>query len=507
MENLFRVNLFSELYPKDDIISTSRKRCETCANSRGPECLLLNSRNVLTSIRENSIPMGPESDICFEGSLASPQRHRYELSLFIALKRSLLAPIRILPDEILCDILLLAQKSNMKEFNRVRDQYTLIRAFSEVSSHWHSIVTSYPFLWSNITLEIDDYADLFQTRRRRSISKRMANRFIEKCMFHSKEVPLKIKFGKSFTFKGLENNCIKELVRSVCRWEVITIWRDALQEIVHRIPKGTMLTSLKLELKHMSCPSMILLHFPWSQIIHFVSRDNFFLTDELVSILEAMPKLTIFEFLGKTSISKGKCITLPNLQSLTLRGVRALFLTNAIITPRLHSLDLTIPYEYGGGIRNVSYTSIIQFLRKSACSLEELTLRGVPLSSREWHVKELRKVKKLHLSTNLSGSAREDILDLTKKNSFPFCLFPAMETLHLHIHSNEGLVSWHVIIMLASRLPPYLEALARGLNMRTLHDNVDIDGASYLRQVTVDLDMPGVLVDIKYRKPEPSRCS
>ncbi|KAF8989780.1 hypothetical protein BDQ17DRAFT_419768 [Cyathus striatus] len=152
-----------------------------------------------------------ESFICLQGSLAAHQRHRYELSFFIALKKSLLAPIRILPNEILCHIFLLAQKSNMKEFNYVRDQYTLIRTFSEVSFHWRSIVTSYPFLWSNITLEKDDYEDPCQTRRRRSTSRHMANLFIQKCMLYSKKVPLKIKFGKSFTFKGLEIIALKNL--------------------------------------------------------------------------------------------------------------------------------------------------------------------------------------------------------------------------------------------------------------------------------------------------------
>ncbi|KAF9003537.1 hypothetical protein BDQ17DRAFT_480574 [Cyathus striatus] len=122
---------------------------------------------------------------------------------------------------------------------------------------------------------------------------------------------------------------------------------------------------------------------PWNQIIHFESSKNDFLEEQLPAILQMMPNLISFTFIGKMVVNG--YITLPHLRTLRI-GVQYMIDKNSL-------------------------KSIMQFLKRSDCSLEDLTLTSVSLG-KDWKAKQLQSLKKIHLFQ--PTALDQDLLLLTR---------------------------------------------------------------------------------------------
>ncbi|KAF8991532.1 hypothetical protein BDQ17DRAFT_277867 [Cyathus striatus] len=493
---------------KRDIIIAPREICQSCSSPSGNTYFPNDIKEIIPSLRCNSVPIGTverqsrlsviaqtESDIAnlndeimrLKNSLTALQRHHDGASTFLMEQKSLMAPIRMVPDDLLCHILLLSLTySRDKGFITVQDRFTSIRVFTEVCFHWRSLVLSYPLLWSHISANVTNSDDSFLGWRYIHMVGMMGF-YIEKCVTLSKEVPLCIKIqGDSGLTFG--NSCMKTIARNTYRWETIDFGWGFMKTISGHIPKNTtgfnILRSLTLHndqsqastisfkpapalrhfcIKGIQNPFGKLVNFPWTQITHFCARDNPIDGEELLRILKAMPKLTYFEYSGTPMIyTPGKRITLRNLKELKLYN-HVGFLLNALDTPGLVSLDLD-RCSFGLGVESIPLV-VSQFLRQSKCSLQELKLTGISLDD-GWDVEELNQLRRLYLEWQLSIT--RDLRHLTRQTNEAQSLFsrlrtwivghykylfPQLEALELHMYSHTGYVPDKVVKLLRSRLP------------------------------------------------------
>ncbi|KAF8991001.1 hypothetical protein BDQ17DRAFT_1333149 [Cyathus striatus] len=290
-----------------------------------------------------------------EHCLEAFRKHQDEANTFVAQRKSLLAPIRMVPDDLLCDILLLSQRfSKDKGFVAVQDRFTSVRVLTEV-------IANSAYKWDTVSIGWEVWNAI------------------------SDRVP--------------DHTCLKIL-------KSLTLRKDKFPLSTHSFKSAPALAHFGLE--NIDYPFRKLLTFPWPQITHFCSRNNHLQVEELFSILNSMPKLSIFEFSGNTMIGPGaeRRITLPNLQELKLFGHYDNLL-DVIITLRLTTLGI---------IHDAVPSVLARFIRRSKCSLQELRFYGISLDA-TWNVEELQELKRLRIIW--SSSLIKDLWYLTRKIEKP----------------------------------------------------------------------------------------
>ncbi|KAF8982214.1 hypothetical protein BDQ17DRAFT_1378994 [Cyathus striatus] len=408
-----------------------------------------------------------------------------------------MAPIQMVSDDLLCYILLLSLTySRDNGFITVHDRFTSVQVFTQVCFHWRSLVLSYPLLWSHISVLVTDNDD--HSLWKRYLVGRMGI-YITKCLVLSKQAPLCIKIQKRHgSWHSFGYQCLQTIARNSYRWETIDFGWGFMKTIsCHILEKPTDFNNLKsltlhddqlafndnesefedstlsfesapalshFRIEGINNPSRKLLRFPWKQITHFSARDNHLPNDDLLRILQSMPKLISFEYSGTSMISTpGRRITLPNLEQLRLY-YHVGYLLEVLDTPGLVSLSLD-RCSFGRSAEHTSLT-VAEFLRRSTCLLQELKLSGISLDD-GWDVEELNQLKRLHLLWQ--PSIARDVCHLTAQNRASWhplfsalrtrieghhkYLFPQLERLDLHVQLNTGCAPNKVVDLLRSRLP------------------------------------------------------
>ncbi|KAJ7138111.1 hypothetical protein C8R44DRAFT_607122, partial [Mycena epipterygia] len=77
--------------------------------------------------------------------------------------RGVLAPVRRLPPEILCEIFASLSSSSSKIFNSAEELHKLSKSgllrISQVCTHWHRLVMGTPRLWSDIAVNASHWPE------------------------------------------------------------------------------------------------------------------------------------------------------------------------------------------------------------------------------------------------------------------------------------------------------------------------------------------------------------
>ncbi|KAF8997838.1 hypothetical protein BDQ17DRAFT_834826 [Cyathus striatus] len=476
--------------------------CLACGSFSGPKFLLSPFRGLTASHRNNIIPKDHGCELVLlnisyaeleinsldheisrlQLSLAALQKRRDDLHKFAMQERSYFAPIRRLPEEILRYIFF-QEYVDYADYGLVAcaDRAPL-RLITQVSSHWRSVAHSYPILWSSIYID---------TRNQPRNSVRMAVPFIEKCILLSKESPLTLTFSGIFESSLLGDHCLQAIKQSAYRWGKIDIINQELLQGIAASTTYSYLRSLKigtitrsfslnpspklkkitisgardstLRISLQSTPSLTHINFikidspftmftdlPWSQITHFTSDVNNFLDGELSDMMRSMPNLMFFKFNGFSPLSIP--IVLSKVHTLT-PGSRGSYMQHSNELEHFTVPSLKILHSE----RDFETDDILQFLRRSKCSLDGLTITSVALDER-WLAEELNKVKKLCFYHPLPSRLFDDIYWLTRGNDpgDEQPLFPQLEVLDVQkiISDPEDTFVEDLVAMLTSQLPP-----------------------------------------------------
>ncbi|KAF9000889.1 hypothetical protein BDQ17DRAFT_1327535 [Cyathus striatus] len=478
--------------------------CKSCNRHSGSAFFLTDLKGPSPLHRIGVIPTGPDlestlSTISYTESetkrldneiarvklsLDALQQRRDALYQFSLQEQALFAPIRKLPEDILCNIFLEAEIDSEDGID-ICNAETFVRIIRQVSYHWRSLVDTFAPLWSHVTVVWDWKA---------SKGKRdMVGSFLEKCISLSKEFPLTMRLsgcpGETLGF-----SCLQALGQNAFRWKNIRVDNEEselLESIISHVPKNetfTLLTHLEvsnikqtisfnptpklshltvrdveditikisfqssplltdLTLEYVNNPTKIFEDTLWFSVTHFEPYANELYLDELSFILKRMPNLLSLCMKGLTRADITQAITLSHLCDFTLFQEDTNVLEHFIM-PCLRSLE----------VHEVSPSaSILQLLKRSKCPLETLCL-DEGLSGEGWspNIDELKNVKTLML--NNTPFIGKDLLKLTRSSSSMLAdsLFPRLEVFGISAGGATALTYVHLalISMLKSRLPP-----------------------------------------------------
>ncbi|KAF8995225.1 hypothetical protein BDQ17DRAFT_1430485 [Cyathus striatus] len=518
------MDIFTNDYPGTQVecIIAPHEICESCDYNSGPTFLITNLKGPSETQRANDMSSGLERELKkLEINDAESEIVRLdteELQQFSAQERSLLAPIRKLPQDVLQYLFVMCQRHLERDNGGMFDicnPNAFIRTITQICVYWQSLAYSCPELWSRISIS--------HIRDTESKKITMVASFLERCILLSGKTTLHLFISSACTPHIIGDRCIQAIARCANRWEVINIRNgNIFDAIMAHIPLHVTFVRLKdLRLWGLHCPVQLratptltrlsvggsrdpgvivsiqsapllfhsytyglthlkafFINYPWTQITHFESHSNEFTPEELSEILQAMPNLSWFTIYGKSNISKR--ITLPQLQTLAVEcpwwnDTRADSL-DVLRTPNLKSLYLDAKAET---------STIVQFLELSDCSLRNLRLYRKSSLEDRWNAKQLNSLKVLSL--NQPDSISQDLHWLTRINTasdqqLPLKLeayrsvLPELETLDILYISCNGNVVEELIAMLQSRLPP-IKGPATEMDF--------IDRACYLKSVTV----------------------
>ncbi|KAF8995228.1 hypothetical protein BDQ17DRAFT_1285244 [Cyathus striatus] len=504
--------------------------CDSCGSNSGPKFFLADLKGPSVFHRHNIIPYGSQrtstlSDIDHAGSqilqldkeidrltkvIKSLKNRSNALKVFNIQQKSLFAPIRRLPEEVLQHIFLVGRDvSEHDGFITVSYAKGFVQTVTQVCAYWRSVAFSFPRLWSRIDLG-------YQRQKKLSAG---YEPFFERFITLSCEVPLYLKIYGSPKFLG--DRFIKAVANSVHRWKEVKVdnYKKTIQAISAQNSSDVVysrLTSLwisdstgdvslrstpvlthliveneedprefmtkftislnsapslfHLSIKGLYHPQTTFIEFPWSQITHFKCDDCEFGQDELSAILKSMTNLISFTLYGMTGISR--CIVVPQLHILNLedhykwRDEISMDVLNVISAPNLkelHCLDLEF-----------SSPAILQFLKRSY-SLENLTLTKAQLGE-GWKSVQLPNLKKLCLDR--PKLIAKDLRCLTRDADSN--ILPALETLYLEsIPFGAKTAVVNIIPMVKSRLRP--------IQQPTTSTPID-ESISYLKSVTLKFE-------------------
>ncbi|KAF9003546.1 hypothetical protein BDQ17DRAFT_1279524 [Cyathus striatus] len=524
-----------------EFLVAPRGRCISCGHSSGPKFLLTKLRDSSDVLRNNIVPYGfervsteleienAESEIdqlgeeidALERKIDSLRKRHIALQKFTTQKKSLLAPIRKLPQDVLQYLFLECQwhlEEDAPGYISVCNPRAFIRIITQVCAHWRSVALSCPALWSRILIkEVDDEAIY-------TFDDDIVGPFVEKCISLSREAPLHIDTWSDCPESLFADRCVKTIAEAAYRWEVIMIADGVLFEnIMAQIPAHLIFDQLKDLRIWRSCqaiqlnPSPVLTRLyvnntrnaislqaapllshletrdlknpdaffksdcPWNQITHFRSYKNHYSEEQLAVILQMMPNLKFFALIGDTKMIE--CITLSQLLILRIGDrwfdPRHSFYAKSLEvfkTPCLKTLHVNA---------EMAPSTIIQFLERSDCVLMYLMLYRVSLAE-EWKAKRLRRLIKIHL--HQPDSINQDIHWLTRKCNTSGhgyevhpSLLPALKILEItSIPPESKSVLKDLIAMLISRLPPIQDPV----NATDTNTNRRI---SYLKSVSISL--------------------
>ncbi|KAF9003638.1 hypothetical protein BDQ17DRAFT_1355621 [Cyathus striatus] len=496
-----------------EFIIAPRATCISCDSFSGPKFTLSSLRGLSDLHRRNIIPEGSErvlaeSNISYAKSegiqlekeitrlqqiVEALQLRREALRQFEIQERTLLSPIRKLPTELFHRIFLEAQPRT--HWIDCGDPHTIIQVITQVSSYWRSAAHSCAPLWArfNTCVPYHDHS---------------VGGFVEKCILLSKDTPLGVYLANRCLTSDLDDSSIKAIAENAYRWEYFMVCNgNLLDAIIANIPNDMILSHLKkLYIQHIDTnhsfsfhPTPALEHIkvedidspnvqimfqwvpslthvdikravnpldifgdlPWSQITHCTLEANKFYQDELYNILQSMTNLLHLSIGGPMGTTQS--ILLPHLEKLVFNEISVsrthrYEALNVLITPSLRTLYLNTPFNR---------VSVVEFLQRSKCSLEELTL-GVMEISDIWHIPELKTVKKLHwdprhfLSDGLKLLASPD-------HAEGWTIFPMLETLVIKstTYPVKELAN-ELVDMLKSRLRHKLAQISETMESGTL---------------------------------------
>ncbi|KAF9003578.1 hypothetical protein BDQ17DRAFT_1425069 [Cyathus striatus] len=421
---------------------------------------------------ETEISKLDEGITCMQKCHDALQKRRDALHQFKMQESSPLAPIRKLPEDVLlriftflCDRIFIPGSENF------------VLTAIQVSHHWRHVTQSSPILWSEVSVYTDDMVS--------DKEKKMVGPLLKKCVELSKDVPLNISVESEGIAEILGDGCISKIGENACRWREIKFADgELLKAIDNYIPMNTsfqqlqylflggvthrfvlrqapLLTQLIVEdlpdlnygiifqtaplLTHieLSCvinPLRTLTNVHWGKITHFSSGDNNYLPEGFHTLLTSMSNLSSLTISG--TIEASQTVTLSLLTELYIGAFTETNVLDYVVTPSLKILRLW---------RRFDSVSIINFIDRSQCSLEEAGFSYIPIDNR-WCVEGLRRVKRFYVDYP------ESIIDLTRwltrGTQTTATSLPHLDLLSIQwIRNMEYMIS-DLICMLKSRLPP-----------------------------------------------------
>ncbi|KAG7091894.1 hypothetical protein E1B28_008295 [Marasmius oreades] len=350
--------------------------------------------------------------------------------------RSLLAPIRTLPPEILTNIFALCCEENTLDIERASPVVIL----SMVCAQWREIVVSTPRLWSSLCIDFQHW-DVVADR---VALERMTRLFLKR----SKKSPLKLvlQLPESKNRDFHTASTLDALVDTANRWRDVTLFspwnvgpsRPILQGLRGQLPNlsslhlnGTGPDDVKFDF-FSSCPSLHSLRIqpgddpygpeyptprlilPWEQITSLKMYNSF-----APSALSLLSQCSNVEYLELSLVGGGpnysadivsdalRCLTIEAreqddvsciFQSSTLRNLSVIDISGDIAEPTRDWIS------WDGG-------PLTDFIRRSSCTITSFRLKWVP-------IKDVQLISLLELMPALRSLRIEEYT--TEQTSVPF---------------------------------------------------------------------------------------
>ncbi|TFK32314.1 hypothetical protein BDQ12DRAFT_739484 [Crucibulum laeve] len=436
-------------------------------------------------------------------ALADLEARRRQLQFTLDHEKSLRAPIRRIPLELLGEILLYCCPDEPIYLGR---PITFTWQLGHVCSHWRNVVSTLHQLWYRLVIDLENvpqqllndrgwetFQILIQTSILRAGDRKLSICFPSMCIsgyswFNATlamlagysdrwgdfTADLSSFTGENSTFLfGLDTPALKMLHLTGKNYDG------------RRFQGFRSLPCLShLTLSGFRHPSRTLLHtIPLAQITHFTSQWNMLFSGELMEILRCMPNLVEFETGGGIGTSQDEIapVLLVHLQVLKIKVVRPdkFALLNALDTPGLTHLKLEL--TRGPSETQITVAGfVIPFLRRSACTPYDVSFHAIPTSCTLDILRELPSVEKLQLSG--SSPISDEMISFMASQCAPSRWFalPRLSDFRLHTCSDTAIPFESLIKMLKTRV--------KSASMISSHKSVSLIVS--LKFVAIQLDQP-----------------
>jgi hypothetical protein len=319
-----------------------------------------------------------------EAVIVQLTRKRNEIVENIRQHRAILSPVRRVPPELVCEILVLSLSSDDDEDTPNRPPWH----FGHICRFWRHCVLAYPALWSSITIPSSSS----------SSDPHPLISMIEIQLVRCADAPLRVCWSPSDERTAADPGSVDLVLAHSSRWRTLRLdicyeldapvsldwlrpangrlvaletfevtgssgFRVDIPDIFSTTPslRNVFLTDWTFEL----CTSVPAI--PWAQITRYRGT---FGPDKQIEILEAAANLVscALGFPNWNDVVRGIPTVLPCLRRLHLETPE---FTHRLNTPLLEELIL---HYWGGTMYGVG--EILPFVQRSSCTLKKLVLRG-----------------------------------------------------------------------------------------------------------------------------------
>ncbi|KAJ7052780.1 hypothetical protein C8F01DRAFT_1169939 [Mycena amicta] len=279
---------------------------------------------------------------------------------------TVLAPVRRIPNEILCEIFLWAAKHHRGRVGLAAPWH-----LGHISSHWRAVALSFPPLWSSFTVH-DRCADPPNVRKTRLAAQ----------LTRSADAPLSIRLWWSEQSEETEASLIRTLVSQSPRWKNLIVCPSGDVDTFFSLLQPVKWRLGKLEKLHCQFYSPlrksvdIFLHLPNLQHLNFMVQHNHLrlswgqvincymeglLCEHLENLGEAHNLVDLHLNVDHEGLIPGSMVTLPNLRRLCIVNTDGL---SHFTAPKLERLNASTE----------DLDFIPPFLQRSNCQLSVLVL-------------------------------------------------------------------------------------------------------------------------------------
>ncbi|KAK7043021.1 hypothetical protein VNI00_008759 [Paramarasmius palmivorus] len=339
-------------------------------------------------------------------SLASMENKRDGLKKKILRYRSLLAPVHRIPPEILQNVFTFFCEDTWLE-KTLTQPLTL----SRVCGRWREIVLSTPSLWSTIAIDYAEWPKDFH----------WLDFLVHLFLDRSKTSPITLTLN--FEDDELRQDAvpsIEALVRHSSRWHRLRLYgirQDVIQNPVFAPIKGSLPILVELLIEEDSyefddefrcelfghcpalttisirpeCPLTLASMLPWGQIRHAKISNSF--TNDGISFLKLLPNLDSIElvhFGDSLSSYRGEPVVLSAKQLSVVTHLRhdmACSVQNVTLgqlsSLRIDGCKDDCADKGDGDWKQWDEKPILDFIRRSGCSITSLTLQWVPITDEQ----------------------------------------------------------------------------------------------------------------------------
>ncbi|TFK34845.1 hypothetical protein BDQ12DRAFT_688941 [Crucibulum laeve] len=449
------------------------------------------------------------------------------LEFYLKEQKSLLAPVRNLPDDVLEEIFILCSSGTGVDLLPQETDYPW--SLSQVCHRWRAVALHLSQLWQKLVFDEQQFTNSGK-RRIRFLSAALTR--VDLCADRSRHQLLSVKIFESTMNKNASKNILVSLFGLSLRWERAVIgltstksWdnntsilRDCVGNLRYLTLDNFATAALSYDvfsnapnLTHLGligdCKSFDRLKMPWSQLTHLV----ILMDVEAVAFLHFLRLMVNLEELSISSIlEKGNqtpypsLFRLPSLKlfSFSYTDYTAQYLLPFLQAPNLRELSLDLK-DY---IELAKLETVIErFIKQwnSSTLLIKMTLRGAigPVAF-EKLITAMPNIR--YLDIKVHGYCQHDVFNILTKRRTQV-LLPNLESLCIDNIFPRSI--WELKSLVWSRVNPDADSISRSdksvsrLRALRCHLVVDDDSRHFVEDLKILSDTLGLELDLEWTEP------